>query len=186
MSRWIARTAAEVAQFFGVSAQTVAGWRKDGMPGTARKYDLAEVYKWKLERDEKREKLYASRRKAAVLADPDHAWKMARARLLQLRCEREELQVMAVEAHDDFVVRLCATFRNGLFALAATLSAQLEGLDEHARLEVVEARFTDLLSAFSNGDPGPTASGAEGEVPGSAEAAQEGEPQRVGRRKAHP
>jgi hypothetical protein len=176
--KWVASSAADVAFFFGVATQTLSDWKRDGMPGEKRSYDLKKIYDWKVARDKKREELYASRRKAAVMGDPDHAYKQARARMMQLRVEQEERQLMAVEAHDDFVVRLCATFRNGLFATAATLAAHVEGLDEPSRLEVIEEAFTDLLAAFADGPargPDPAVHAAEAEVPGGAAPAAAGD-----------
>lgn len=44
--RWIAVNQAELAAFFDVSLDTIATWRKKGMPGTPGRYDLAEAFAW--------------------------------------------------------------------------------------------------------------------------------------------
>lgn len=44
--RWLAVNQSEVAGFFRVSLDTVATWRKKGMPGSPGRYDLAEVLAW--------------------------------------------------------------------------------------------------------------------------------------------
>lgn len=44
--RWTAANQAEVGEFFGVSLDTVATWRKKGMPGIAGRYDLRDILAW--------------------------------------------------------------------------------------------------------------------------------------------
>lgn len=46
---YIVKTLGEVAEFFGVSNQTVNGWRADSdpMPGSANCWDLAAIAKWR-------------------------------------------------------------------------------------------------------------------------------------------
>lgn len=44
--RWTAANQADVGEFFGVSLDTVASWRKKGMPGTSGRYDLAAILVW--------------------------------------------------------------------------------------------------------------------------------------------
>ena len=45
-SRWTAANQAEVGEFFGVSMDTIAAWRKKGMPGVSGRYDLREILVW--------------------------------------------------------------------------------------------------------------------------------------------
>lgn len=148
------------------------------MPGKPRRYDLSEIYLWKKSREDK---LAAERRAAQFKSDPDHGWKTARAELIQLRVEQARSRLMAVEDHDQFVERLCAGFRNGLLALAPTLSGHLSGVDELSRLDVIEEHFRDLLGDMTSehGDDAAPHEGAEpeAEIPGSAEASEEAEAQ---------
>lgn len=44
--RWVAANQAELAEFFRCSIDTIASWRKKGMPGTPGRYDLSEVLAW--------------------------------------------------------------------------------------------------------------------------------------------
>lgn len=44
--RWQAQNQTEVAEFFGVSVDTVHLWRKKGMPGSSGRYDLHDVLAW--------------------------------------------------------------------------------------------------------------------------------------------
>lgn len=45
-ARHIVANQAEVGEFFRVSLDTVASWRKKGMPGASGRYDLAEILVW--------------------------------------------------------------------------------------------------------------------------------------------
>lgn len=51
--KFIVPTLAEVAAFFGVAPQTAKQWRSgpDGMPGDVGGYDLAQIVKWRIERE---------------------------------------------------------------------------------------------------------------------------------------
>lgn len=44
--RWIAKRHADVADFCGVSIDTVKNWAKRGMPGRSGAYDLAIIVQW--------------------------------------------------------------------------------------------------------------------------------------------
>lgn len=45
-ARYLARTQAEVAKFFGVSIKTVASWAQANMPGSAGAWPLDEIAQW--------------------------------------------------------------------------------------------------------------------------------------------
>lgn len=45
-NRWVASKQAEIAEFFGMSLDTVKGWAKQGMPGHPKAYDLSVIAKW--------------------------------------------------------------------------------------------------------------------------------------------
>ena len=44
---WIVETLADVARFFGRHRDTVRGWRRAGMPGEPKAFDLSEIVRWK-------------------------------------------------------------------------------------------------------------------------------------------
>jgi len=48
--RFVVETQTEVQDFFGVSFDTVKTWGRNGMPRAAKRYDLAEITRWILER----------------------------------------------------------------------------------------------------------------------------------------
>lgn len=50
MAGFNVRTLGEVARFFGVSTQTVKGWRSDGMPGKSPHWPLDKIARWKIQR----------------------------------------------------------------------------------------------------------------------------------------
>lgn len=50
---WVVSSRGLVAEFFGVSTQTVKDWKSNGMPGTSGKWDLKAIRTWQdLRRDE--------------------------------------------------------------------------------------------------------------------------------------
>jgi transcriptional regulator with XRE-family HTH domain len=53
MANIVVSTLAEVAELFGVGAQTVKSWRRDRMPGKPGAYDIGEIIRWKAARTEK-------------------------------------------------------------------------------------------------------------------------------------
>lgn len=52
---WIVDSMALVAEFFGVGYDTIRTWGRNGMPGDRGSYDLAEIYRWRKDRDEENE-----------------------------------------------------------------------------------------------------------------------------------
>ena len=48
--KWVCRTLAEVAEFFGLAVQTVKQWRIESppMPGADGKYPLRDIVQWRL------------------------------------------------------------------------------------------------------------------------------------------
>jgi len=45
-NRWAVKTQGEVAAFFDVTIDSVKLWRRKGMPGTAKCYDVREILAW--------------------------------------------------------------------------------------------------------------------------------------------
>lgn len=44
--RWLAVNQSELAELFDVSIDTIAAWRKKGMPGTTGRYDVRQILTW--------------------------------------------------------------------------------------------------------------------------------------------
>lgn len=47
VARWVVRRLADVARFFRVTEDTCKKWRAVGMPGAARKWNLADIVAWR-------------------------------------------------------------------------------------------------------------------------------------------
>lgn len=80
---WVVGTLGEVAYFFDVAHQTVKGWRRDGMPGKPKAWNLREIYKWKQGRDED----------LHVDTEENQRRRAADADLKELQAERERIRV---------------------------------------------------------------------------------------------
>ena len=134
----IVRSQREVADFFGVTLEAVAGWVRKGMPGSHRKYDLKAIATWR-----------QVKKPDVSKDDPDLEWKRHRAALMQLRLQERRGELVPIEEHEQVVLRVCAIFRSGLLALIPTLSGQLVGLGAREVKAAVEGRVHDLLQNVS-------------------------------------
>jgi phage terminase Nu1 subunit (DNA packaging protein) len=153
-SAWIAKSKKELARFWGVSATAIDKWQATGMPGEPGAWDLAAIAKWKLARD-------AAIRRKADDQDPDRRLKVLRAKLVQLEFSTKRKALIPTTDHLDFVVQLCADFKNSLLAFAASLAGELRGLDEAEQDQLIRDRVSEMLENLSqhagNGDPSPAA-----------------------------
>jgi hypothetical protein len=80
-SKWVASTLSEVAEFFGLSVQTVKQWRLESppMPGGDGKYPLPEIVKW--------------RHAKLSQSDAKTAKQQAEAELMQIAIEQKRLDL---------------------------------------------------------------------------------------------
>lgn len=97
MKPWVVRTQKQVAEFFGVRAQTVRQWRQDGMPGAAKAWDLREIFEWWKRRLGKVER--------ATSQQEESEGEKALARSRAARAELDELELQrqlgeVVDLHD--------------------------------------------------------------------------------------
>lgn len=117
----------EVAEFFGVTRQTVNEWARNGCPKQARgSFDLKAVFTWWLET------IYSDK----CLQD-DEALAAAKKRYWSAKATREELRVKEEEQRlidSDSVytgwARRMLEFKNGCFNLVWSLPPLLEGKDQ--------------------------------------------------------
>ena len=86
-SRFVVATLREVLLFFGVSRPTIDNWRLMGMPGQRGAWNLAEIARWRRQRDlEKHGSTDEPTNGKASKLDLER-------RKLALQCDREELQL---------------------------------------------------------------------------------------------
>lgn len=87
-AKWIVATQAEVADFFGVTFDTVKTWARNSMPRGAKRYDLAEITRWLLER-----------RGRQTMATPEASDRRALLELRKLQADVDKVERANAEAH---------------------------------------------------------------------------------------
>lgn len=154
---WIVTTLAAVAEFFGVSPETVKDWREKGMPGIAGgpghlgRYDLAEILQWRdaniggTGRNDAR-----IRNESRAEADRRKAWAAARSAELGLR--REEREVVEADTIARYYLRLQGTAR-GLFEqipdrLLAALPQTATAADKRRFRDTAEKAIGDICASM--------------------------------------
>jgi phage terminase Nu1 subunit (DNA packaging protein) len=103
-ARYVARSLADVAAFFGVHTQTVKAWRAEGMPGDAGRYDLAEIARWRIATI--RSGGGGDDRKAQAKL----VYEIQRARKLQIEADRLDGRLIEIERHESELERLANLF----------------------------------------------------------------------------
>lgn len=130
----------ELAELLGVSNNTLAAWRSEGMPclatadkkGQAAKYDTEQVFEW-------------ARARAANTGDPEGIdAKYEQARLTQAKADNEALDVAKkegslIEAAAVEIVwdRLLSNFRARLLSLPSALADELVALSDPRDIQAV-------------------------------------------------
>ena len=80
-SKWTVTTQTAVGEFFGVSFDTVKSWARNGMPRSDKRYNLAEIARWLLER-----------RGRQTMATPEAADRRSLLELRKLNAEVEKVE----------------------------------------------------------------------------------------------
>lgn len=92
---WIVDSLAQVAEFFARSIDTIKGeWRANGMPGSARRWDLAQILAW---RDERQQKTAAVRATDQGVVEAERRRAVAEANRAERRDRREAGDLVEVE-----------------------------------------------------------------------------------------
>ncbi len=186
----------ELAEFFGVSPQSIDGWLSRGCPVLERgaplvgyKFDTAAVAEWR-----------AEQRVAEAIAEakpqnPEDAFERktaAEASLAELKLARELGQLVTLEDVERVWSNLVAMCRARMLAIpskVASLALSAGSIDE-ARAVLESALHEALNELAANGvtedepDRPECAVPAGGEVSGNDQGAAEADRQPVGRRKA--
>lgn len=139
--QWIAKRECDVGKFFGVSTSSVREWKKNGMPWKPSSYSLSGIYAWLKDREAKN--LDRQRGKSS-----HSALRNARLRLLQLKIDRETGALVPRSEFNSYVLRAFTAFKNGLLALAPTLSSRSAVADERARLAAIEDALFGFLRSL--------------------------------------
>ncbi|MFO8014360.1 MAG: hypothetical protein R6X20_13770 [Phycisphaerae bacterium] len=113
--RWIVRTLGDVARFFRLTYDTIKTWRRQGMPGTAGKFDLAEVVAWRDGRQ----------KDPAQPTSPHAALARVKAEREQFELQREQAAWVEVDPICRLIERTVNECRTVLDQLPDQLVAQL-------------------------------------------------------------
>lgn len=146
----------ELSELLGVSSNTIAAWRSEGMPclatadkkGAASQYDTEEVFAW------------ARARSSRTQSSEDIDAKYEQARLTKLKADNEALDVALKEgslieaaAVADVWDRLLGNFRARLMALPAALADELAVLEDPREVQaVLKVTINQVLEELANTD----------------------------------
>lgn len=146
----------ELSELLGVSSNTIAAWRSEGMPclatagkkGESSRYDTEEVFEW------------VKGRAARTQSTDNIDAKYEQARLTKLKADNEALDVALKEgslieaaAVADVWERLLGNFRARMLALPAALADELAVLDDPREVQaVLKVTMNQVLEELANTD----------------------------------
>lgn len=96
--QWTASTQSEVAVFFKRSPDTIALWRKKGMPGVSGKYDLQMILWWAIERGLLIDHALADDDSTGGDSPALERYRAARAQLAEFELERQKRTLVPRDA----------------------------------------------------------------------------------------
>lgn len=139
-----------VAEFFGVSTQTIKDWKSNGMPGTAGSWNLKDIRRWQDLRREENEQAVGDKFahvKGAILAETHRGSK--------LKNDETELMLVSADGMRRVIVAWAVKLRSRIMAipadvvllvpgeLKAAVMRTVEDLVRVALKEAYETQFTD-------------------------------------------
>lgn len=144
-SRWIARSADEVAAFFGVNRRTVMDWIARGMPHGKGYYPLDRIQKWKIAYDKNRKS-----DEDPMLGGDSPAleqYRAARARLAELDLAEREGEILRADVMRDTLTRWSALIRD-----AGEILQRQFGIEASNVLsEALEDAEREVIAAIDDG-----------------------------------
>jgi phage terminase Nu1 subunit (DNA packaging protein) len=141
--RWICRTLAEVAEFFGMATQTVKQWRTESppMPGTDGGYDLREVVRWRIDRLQG-----GTAKSAKQIQDLERGQVKLAAERLELEKLRESL--VSRQEVEEWASVLLSETRELILQIPGAVSAVCALPDREAVYEQAENLIRDTLQTL--------------------------------------
>jgi phage terminase Nu1 subunit (DNA packaging protein) len=147
----------ELAQAIGVSPRTVEGWRKGGMPREDDgSYSIAEVLRWKAERDAELEARKSARRQVTESDDVDPTQLNLNDRNLYFDAKLKEEKLRAFRAkampvpHVQQLLReRAAALRKELMTLPRRLAPRCEGKRQAEIREMLEEALARVLDGYA-------------------------------------
>lgn len=146
----------ELAELLGVTSNTIAAWRSEGMPclatadkkGAASRYDVEEVFAWQ------------KARSARSGSTDDIDAKYEQARLTKAKADNEELDRALKEGSlieaavvEEAWTRMLGNFRARLLSLPAALADELAVIEEPREVQaVIKVYINQALDELANSD----------------------------------
>lgn len=144
-------TLREVAECFDVSPKTVEDWRRNGMPGTRGRWPLIEIQAWRSDNLNGTDDPDSDGTTSPALEE----YRRHRARLAEIEVQRQEGELVSREESERVYSIRVLGFKRGIRNLAKRINHKIDGLDELARLEVIQTYCDDVLREFAaEGFPG--------------------------------
>ena len=145
---WIVGTLRVVAEAFNVSVQTVNAWRREGMPGEPRSFNLVEVATWRVEHTASRSRGRPTRDRTEEEQDLE-AVQLEHARIKKsrddIKLRKEEGAIVEREIVDveyaSRIVELTTSLEGMAHKMAPILAPAMDPRD-------VEAALTDEIYRF--------------------------------------
>lgn len=150
--QYVVRSVNELAEFFGTSRQTIAAWKRRGMPQRRNGYDLAAVAKWRLKEE-------LSTAKPADEADAKALNLLWQARTRELKFKHLIGELVRRDVVQSAISQLFNMIRQRLQAIPGELAS---GVPPEQRADVVldlENRIAMILNQMANTQPLPPAKG---------------------------
>lgn len=137
----------DVARTFGVTDRTIRNWIQQGMPvREGGGYDLAEIYRWKLEKDGEGE------------GNQKHHWethyRQYKALLAEIDYRKALGELVTKDEVEQGRVQRVMTIKKALLGLPARLAPQVVNLEVKKAEEIIRLRIEEIISDFSRGGDG--------------------------------
>jgi hypothetical protein len=145
--KWVCRTLAEVAEFFGLAVQTVKQWRMESpaMPGSDGQYPLREIVQWRLNKLAGSSVLDAKRQadlESIRLVNEKRAMENAHKRGLLIEREEVERDMSLLWS------RLAARLTGIADRIATIVPAEMKGTAKERveqEIRIIQKEFVDSL-----------------------------------------
>jgi phage terminase Nu1 subunit (DNA packaging protein) len=151
--RWRVGNLAEVAEFFGVSPETVRHWRGAGMPGQAKGWELDQIARWRVARAGRERKRPSGNGEQAE--DPRDVEKHWKAQLAKLEYETKTGQRIGRAEHERQLGEWCGWFRQVLGLLGAQLAPLLAHQPARNCRRIIDRQARKILRAAFGERPKP-------------------------------
>jgi phage terminase Nu1 subunit (DNA packaging protein) len=142
-----------VAAVFKVTLRTVQNWKNaEGMPIAGRdKYDLAEVVRWRIERELQDRMPGSSDEARLIKAQADE--REQKAKLVKMAAKKRAGELLEVEEVERGLIDRIIATKTALRCLSLVLVTRLDGVEKRTEIErIVETEVYSCMERFANAD----------------------------------